>query len=73
MSKTPPKTEDIERLKSHSRMLGRIAVWVEEFCEDDEDATTEECVIELVARYRSLQSEEAYRRLDEIRKERTNQ
>ena len=65
--------QQIAELKRHSRMLGRIAVWVEEFCEDNEEATTEECVIELVARYRSLQSEEAYRRLDEIRKAITNQ
>jgi hypothetical protein len=53
-------------------MLGRIGAWVSDFCEDDE-ATVEEAVIELLARYRALESEEAYRRLDEIRKERTNQ
>ena len=53
-------------------MLGRIGAWVSDFCEDDE-ATVEEAVIELLARYRALESEEAYRRLDEIRKARTNQ
>lgn len=78
MSKTPPMTEDIETLKSQSRMLGRIAGLVSEFADDDE-STTEECVIELVARYRSLQASEvtafpselvwACRKLDMIRKE----
>jgi hypothetical protein len=64
--------QQIAELKRHSQMLGRIGAWVADFCEDDE-ATVEEAVIELLARYRALQSEEAYRRLDEIRKERTNQ
>jgi hypothetical protein len=67
-----PMTDAVETLKRHSQMLGRIGAWVSDFCEDDE-ATVEEAVIELLARYRALESEEAYRRLDEIRKARTNQ
>jgi hypothetical protein len=65
-----PMTDAVET--RHSQMLGRIGAWVSDFCEDGE-ATVEEAVIELLARYRALESEEAYRRLDEIRKARTNQ
>ena len=62
-------TEQIEELKRHSQMLGRIGAWVADFCEDDE-ATVEEAVINLVARYRSLEADYAHDRLDQIRRER---
>ena len=69
-----PMTDAVETLKRHSQMLGRIGAWVSDFCEDDE-ATVEEAVIELLARYRALESDHAYDRLDQIRRERkqTNQ
>ena len=41
-------------LKEHSRMLGQIAQYVEDFC-DDED-TTLVGVLKLLANYRYLQS-----------------
>jgi hypothetical protein len=49
--------QQIAELKRHSQMLGRIAGWVSEFATTNEEATTEECVLELIARYRTLQSE----------------
>ena len=66
--------QQIAKLKRHSQMLGRIAGWVSEFADDeDEDVTTEECVLELIARYRTLQSSQARRRRNDVREERTNQ
>ncbi|CAB4163595.1 hypothetical protein UFOVP811_42 [uncultured Caudovirales phage] len=49
-------SEDIERLKSDSRMLSRIAAYVEDFAESDED-TTIICVMRLLARYHQMEAD----------------
>jgi hypothetical protein len=54
-----PMTDAVET--RHSQMLGRIGAWVSDFCEDDE-ATVEEAVIELLARYRALESDRRERK-----------
>jgi hypothetical protein len=58
-------TEEIEQLKAHSHMLGRIASYLEDFCESDED-TTLVCVLRLLARYHSLEADSLF---DAIRDE----
>jgi hypothetical protein len=45
--------QEIDKLKDHSRMLGRIAAWVSDFC-DEEESTTEEAVLRLLDKYHSL-------------------
>lgn len=62
-------TEQIEELKRHSQMLGRIGAWVGDFC-DDEESTTEEAVIKLVAKCYAAKANEAYSILERIQKER---
>lgn len=49
-------SEDIEQLKSDSRMLSRIAAYVEEFVEGEED-TTIICVMRLLAKYRQMEAD----------------
>lgn len=48
--------EDIEQLKENSRMLSRIAAYVEDFAESDED-TTVICVLRLLARYHQMEAD----------------
>ena len=57
--------EEIEKLKDHSQMLGRIASYTEDFCESEDD-TTLVCVLRLLARYHSLESDSFF---DAIRDE----
>jgi hypothetical protein len=45
-----------EQLKSNSRMLSRIASYVEDFAESEED-TTLICVLRLLARYHQIQAD----------------
>jgi hypothetical protein len=49
-------SEDIEQLKSDSRMLSRIAAYVENFAESDED-TTSICVLRLLAKYHQIEAD----------------
>ena len=49
-------SEDIEQLKEHSRMLSRIAAYVEDFAESDDD-TTIICVLRLLARYHQMEAD----------------
>jgi len=57
-----PTPERIKELESHSAMLGQIAGYVEEFCQDDE-MTTLEATRWVVASYKKLLAE---KELDEI-------
>ena len=49
-------SDSIEQLKSDSRMLSRIAAYVEDFAESDED-TTIICVLRLLARYHQIEAD----------------
>lgn len=49
-------SDNIEQLKKHSQMLGRIASCVEDFAESEED-TTLICVLRLLARYHQMQAD----------------
>ena len=49
-------SEDIEQLKENSRMLSRIAAYVEDFAESDED-TTIICVLRLLAKYHQMEAD----------------
>ena len=59
-------SDNIEKLKEHSQMLGRIASYVEDFAESDED-TTAICVLRLLARYHHMEADCMY---DAIKDER---
>lgn len=59
------KDPEHDRLQRHSDMLGRIGCAVSEFC--DEDDTTEIGVLKLLAEYRSLQANEAWAKVTEVR------
>lgn len=48
--------ERLEELESHSRMLGLIGAYVEDFCEDEDD-TTLVAVLRLLANYHSLEAD----------------
>lgn len=52
-------SEDIEQLKENSRMLSRIAAYVEDFAESNED-TTIICVLRLLARYHHMEADCMY-------------
>lgn len=52
-------SEDIEQLKENSRMLSRIAAYVEDFAESDED-TTVICVLRLLGRYHQMEADCIY-------------
>lgn len=49
-------SDNIEMLKSESRMLSRIAVYVEDFAEGDDD-TALICVLRLLARYHQMEAD----------------
>lgn len=49
-------SDNIEQLKFDSRMLSRIAAYVEDFAESDED-TTIICVLRLLARYHQMEAD----------------
>jgi hypothetical protein len=51
--------ENIQLLKSESRMLSQIAVYVEDFAEGDDD-TALICVLRLLARYRQMEADAMY-------------
>lgn len=59
--------KDIEQFKSDSRMLSRIAAYVEDFADSDED-TTIICVLRLLARYHQMEADCLY---DAIKQEQT--
>ena len=52
-------SDNIEQLKSDSRILSRIAAYVEDFAESDED-TTIICVLRLLARYHQMEADCIY-------------
>ena len=58
-------SDNIEQLKKHSQMLGRIASCVEDFAESEED-TTLICVLRLLARYHQMEADAMW---DAIREE----
>ena len=58
--------EEYTRLQSHSRMLGTIGSYVEDFCESEED-TTLAAVICLLQKYHELQAERYYTDLEKER------
>lgn len=47
---------EIESLKRQSRMLSRIAAYLEDFVENDDDSTLI-CVLRLLARYHSMEAD----------------
>lgn len=49
-------SDNIEKLKEHSQMLSRIALYVEGFAESHED-TTAICVLRLLAKYHQLEAD----------------
>ena len=49
-------SDNIEKLKEHSQMLSRIAAYVEDFAESDED-TTSICVLRLLAKYHQIEAD----------------
>lgn len=49
-------SDNIEKLKEDSQMLSRIAAYVEDFAESDED-TTIMCVLRLLAKYHQLEAD----------------
>ena len=49
-------SDNIEQLKLDSRMLSRIAAYVEDFAESDED-TTIICVLRLLAKYHQIEAD----------------
>jgi hypothetical protein len=57
----------VKELKEHSRMLGRICVMVEEFCEGEE--TTEQGVAKLLAYYCEYRAKEAWERYERLMEE----
>jgi hypothetical protein len=54
--------EQFEELKSHSIMLGIIATYVEDFC--DEECTTLQGVMRLLAQYHMLKAESLWQKLE---------
>lgn len=52
-------SDNIEMLKSESRMLSRIAVCVEDFAKGDDD-TALICVLRLLARYHQMEADCMY-------------
>jgi len=66
MNLTIPDLEYKELLE-HSRMLGTIGVYVEDFC--NEEDTTLMGVIRLLAEYSDMRSQLLYVDLDKLRKE----
>jgi hypothetical protein len=48
--------ERLEELESHSTMLGLIGMYVEDFCEEEDD-TTLVAVLRLLAKYHSIEAE----------------
>lgn len=56
-------SDDIEKLKSDSRMLSRIALHVEDFAKSDED-TTIICVLRLLARYHQMEADSLYEAIE---------
>ncbi len=65
MNYTP---EQIKNLEEHSRMLGDIATWVQEYAQDAED-TTLMCVLNLLEKYHACKSEQAFMKLQELREQ----
>lgn len=59
--------EQLEELESHSIMLGQIAAFVEDFCEDENDTTLVGVVV-LLAKYHQLESDRLYHMIDEWKK-----
>lgn len=49
-------SDNIEQLKSDSRMLSRISAYVEDFADSDED-TTIICVLRLLARHHQMEAD----------------
>ena len=64
MNYTP---DQIKNLLEHSTMLGQIATYVEEFAQESED-TTLMCVLNLLEKYHACKSEQAFLKLEELRK-----
>lgn len=62
--------EEYSKLKAESIMLGQIAGYVEEFCEDEHD-TTLIAVVALLADYYYLKSEDMGETLTRLKKFRT--
>jgi hypothetical protein len=58
--------EEYHKLKAESIMLGRIGTYVEEFCEDKED-TTLMAVLNLLAEFYYLKSEDINSALDRLK------
>ena len=54
--------EQYDELKSHSQMLGIIGTYVEDFC--NEDDTTLQGVLRVLAEYYTMKSNEIYTHLD---------
>ena len=62
-----PATEYKELLE-HSRMLSRIAAYVEDFCEEEED-TTLAGVLRLLAEYHELKADYNWKALEKLNNE----
>lgn len=59
-------SEELDRLKNHSRMLSQISAHVEDFCEDDK-STTLLAVLVLLHKYHTLQGYVAFTALERER------
>jgi len=59
--------EQFEELKSHSRMLGVIGAYVDDFCSEED--TVLMGVIRLLASYHTLKSCEMFNKLDDLREQ----
>ena len=55
--------EQFDELTSHSRMLGQIGMYVEDFC--NEEDTVLKGVLRLLAAYHSMKSSELYAIIDD--------
>jgi len=55
--------EQFEELTSHSRMLGMIGMYVEDFC--NEEDTVLKGVLRLLAAYHAMKSSELYAIIDD--------
>jgi hypothetical protein len=56
--------EEYDELKSHSKMLGQIGMYIEDFCNEDDSTLTG--VLRLLAEYHSLKMHELYASIDKL-------
>lgn len=60
---TAPSREHLEELTVHSRELGKIGMWLEDFWADENDSTYL-CFLRLLAEFRHLQAQSVDRAVE---------